>query len=110
MGILLSEIERRYDMRPSTAMKVMEISEIIDSIAKAEYAYGKTEWIPTNIALPSDSMDVLCHSDFGQVIGYYTPSTKQWFAIRLCVDPIEILVDAWMPLPTPYKENCDELD
>ena len=41
MGILLSEIERRYDMRPSTAMKVMEINEIIDSIVVHELCHIK---------------------------------------------------------------------
>ena len=52
MSILKSEIVRTYDTRPSTAGKIMDIAEIVDRVAKTEYARGRADaqshgkWIP----------------------------------------------------------------
>ena len=43
MGILRDEIQRLYDVRPSTVESIIDIIEIIDRIAKTEYLKGWTD-------------------------------------------------------------------
>ena len=56
-------------------------------------------WIPVTERLPEPRIDVWCNSDLGQMVGYYDEMIETWFGR----DYLELLVNAWMPLPEPFK-------
>ena len=56
-------------------------------------------WIPVTERLPEPRIDVWCNSDLGQMVGYYDETIETWFGR----DYLELLVNAWMPLPEPFK-------
>lgn len=56
-------------------------------------------WVPVTERLPEPRIDVWCNSDLGQMVGYYDETIETWFGR----DYLELLVNAWMPLPEPYK-------
>lgn len=65
----------------------------------------KQQWIPCTEKLPEPRIDVLCSTtDMGGcVIGYYEEHCNIWFAHIWWHDDIEMIVNAWMPLPPCYK-------
>jgi hypothetical protein len=64
------------------------------------------QWIPVTERLPEPRMDVWVNSDIGQIQGYYEENVKIWYAsFGQGRDYLELIVNAWMPLPEPYKEE-----
>ena len=63
------------------------------------------QWIPCTEKLPESGLSVLCSTtDMGGcVIGYYVEHCNLWFTHIWWHDDIEIIVNAWMPLPPRYK-------
>ena len=110
-GVLKTQMMRVYDVRPSTAEKMMDITEIVSNIAKAEYRRGKADaqqWIPCSERLPATNKDVLIQFYSNQAVGYvyddkwYINSGGDW---STDVFPGDEQPLAWMPLPEPYKER-----
>ena len=106
-GHLRETIMRVYDMRKTTAETVMDIAEMVDSVAKREYSRGRkdqseksNQWIPCSERMPEE-------------IGHYlvtieNSSKKRFVSITLkdlrgwvCYENII----AWQSLPPAYKEN-----
>lgn len=58
-------------------------------------------WIPVKVKLPEPRIDVWVSSDLGQMVAYYDETIGTWYGR----DYLELLVDAWMPLPEPYQKE-----
>lgn len=71
------------------------------AIDMAINALSEQQWIPVTKRLPEPRIDVWCNSDLGQMVGYYDETIETWFGR----DYLELLVNAWMPLPEPYREG-----
>lgn len=67
------------------------------------------QWIPVTERLPEPRTDVWVNSDIGQIQGYYEESVEIWYAsFGQGRDYLELIVNAWMPLPEPWKEGDSE--
>lgn len=65
---------------------------------------AQTQWIPCTEKLPEPRINVLCSTNnMGCVIGYYEEHANIWFAHIWWHEDIEMIVNAWMPLPPCYK-------
>ena len=65
------------------------------------------KWIPVSERLPEDRELVLCSSKRGGVFEgrYFDDETDcQWYAFRNDEFVRNDVIDAWMPLPKPYRE------
>lgn len=72
-------------------------------------AQPEQRWIPVSERLPEPRVDVWVNSDTGQIRGYYEEHVGVWYAsFGQGRDYLELIVNAWMPLPEPYKEGADE--
>lgn len=67
-------------------------------------------WIPVDKELPDSEDYVLVCDDDDVFIAYYQESNKRWLYDTDEGSYFTVRVDAWMPLPEPYKEEgaCDE--
>ena len=74
--------------------------EVIQIVTDAPTVNPEPHWIPVTERLPEPRIDVWCNSDLGQMVGYYDETIETWFGR----DYLELLVNAWMPLPEPFKE------
>ena len=72
---------------------------IIGTIDDAPTIEPEQHWIPCSERLPEPRIDVWCNSDLGQMTGFYDETTETWYR----GDYLELLVNAWMPLPEPYQ-------
>ena len=59
------------------------------------------QWIPVSERLPEPRIDVWVNSDLGQMVGYYDETVELWYGR----DYLELIVNAWMPLPSPYQKG-----
>lgn len=76
--------------------------EWTDEIIKAlPPAQPEPQWIPVEKELPEPRIDVWVNSDLGQMVGYYDEMVNLWYGR----DYLELIVNAWMPLPEAYKPN-----
>ena len=73
--------------------------EVIQIVTDAPTVNPEPHWIPVTERLPEPRIDVWCNSDLGQMVGYYDETIETWFGR----DYLELLVNAWMPLPEPFK-------
>lgn len=70
---------------------------------------AKPKWIPVTERLPEPRTDVWVNSDIGQIQGYYEENVKIWYAsFGQGRDYLELIVNAWMPLPEPYREEGEQ--
>lgn len=72
------------------------IGQCIDDTPTIE---PEPDWTPCSERLPEPRTDVWCNSDLGQMPGFYDETTETWYR----GDYLELLVNAWMPLPEPYQ-------
>lgn len=72
-------------------------------------ARPEQRWIPVSERLPEPRVDVWVNSDIGQIQGYYEEHVGVWYAsFGQGRDYLELIVNAWMPLPEPYREERTE--
>ena len=82
-----------------------EMGIIIDTKAE-EVAQPEQRWIPCSEKLPEPRVDVWVNSDIGQIQGYYEENVGVWYAsFGQGRDSLELIVNAWMPLPESYRED-----
>lgn len=75
-------------------------------LAELPSAQPEQRWIPVSERLPEPRVDVWVNSDIGQIQGYYEEHVGVWYAsFGQGRDYLELIVNAWMPLPEPYKEE-----
>ena len=65
-------------------------------------AQPEPQWIPVERELPEPRIDVWVNSDLGQMVGYYDETVELWYGR----DYLELIVNAWMPLPAPYQKGA----
>lgn len=74
-------------------------NEIIDTILQQQ-----TGWIPCSERLPEDESYVLVSEDGDDVyIAYFDLEKYDWYYTTYEGNCHKVKVDAWMPLPEPYK-------
>ena len=84
---------------------VVPVAEI-DWMPTIEPERKTGKWIPCSERLPEPRTDVWVNSDIGQIQGYYEENVKIWYAsFGQGRDYLELIVNAWMPLPKPYQED-----
>ena len=68
------------------------------------------QWIPVTERLPEPRTDVWVNSDIGQIQGYYEENAETWYAsFGQGRDYLELIVNAWTPLPEPWKEGENDV-
>ena len=63
------------------------------------------KWIPVNKGYPEDYQNVLVsfyESETFKAVNVAMRIDGNWY-LRLCEPPITLPINAWMPLPEPYK-------
>ena len=89
----------------------IDLSGFSDKLWKTAYERGKAEavrWIPVSEQLPEDEQEVLFSTKTGRVhLGrYYNDnSVNQWYSSLAKMRVWNNVVNAWMPLPEPYKDG-----
>lgn len=89
----------------------IDLSGFSDRLWKTAYERGKAEavrWIPVSEQLPEDEQEVLFSTKTGRVhLGrYYNDnSVNQWYSSLDKMRAWNNVVNAWMPLPEPYKDG-----
>lgn len=73
----------------------------LTQIQNAPTIEPELRWIPVKDKLPKPRINVWVSSDLGQMVAYYDDFVGTWYGR----DYLELLVDAWMPLPEPYKKE-----
>ena len=80
-----------------------DVYKALESVPSAQ---SKPRWIPVSERLPKPRIDVWVNSDIGQMQGYYEEHVGVWYAsFGQGRDYLELIVNAWMPLPEPYREE-----
>lgn len=101
VGEYLEAVKIVLDMETHNSIsKKMIISVCKWLVAIIEKAVSPYQWIPVSERLPEPRIDVWVNSDLGQMVGYYDEMVKLWYGR----DYLELIVNAWMPLPTPYTK------
>lgn len=72
-------------------------------LKKIEEAPVINQWIPCSERLPSQQQTVLIQ-DFGEITIGYLNAENRWRDLTNQADYLKG-VEAWMPLPEPYKED-----
>ena len=81
-------------------------TNVAKELAKLPSVQPEPQWIPVTERLPEPRTDVWVNSDIGQIQGYYEESVETWYAsFGQGRDYLELIVNAWMPLPEPYAER-----
>ena len=89
----------------------IDLSGFSDKLWHTAYERGKAEavrWIPVSEQLPEDEQEVLFSTKTGRVhLGrYYNDnSANQWYSSLDKMRAWNNVVNAWMPLPEPYKDG-----
>lgn len=91
-------IEKMYPFVSFGSVDYSELKRVVKSMPTIK---PSPHWIPVTKRLPEPRIDVWCNSDLGQMVGYYDETIETWFGR----DYLELLVNAWMPLPEPYREG-----
>jgi hypothetical protein len=76
-------------------------THVLAAIEGLPSAQPEPQWIPVEKELPEPRIDVWVNSDLGQMVGYYDEMVNLWYGR----DYLELIVNAWMPLPEAYKPN-----
>lgn len=100
----------KYCYRCNNVMGVKEILDLIDKYKEKASQPNKSEnptgWIPVTERLPKQQQRVLIQ-DFGQTTIGYLNAENRWRDLTNLDDYLKG-VEAWMPLPEPYKESEDK--
>lgn len=89
----------------------IDLSNFSDKLWRAAYERGKAEavrWILVSEQLPEDEQEVLFSTKTGWVhLGrYYNDnSVNRWYSSLEKMRAWNNAVNAWMPLPEPYKDG-----
>lgn len=79
----------------------IDIQDAENQLRKLPTIQPEPQWIPVERELPEPRIDVWVNSDLGQMTGYYDETVELWYGR----DYLELIVNAWMPLPEAYKPN-----
>jgi hypothetical protein len=94
-----------YDATRAMDLNYGQIMDYIDNLPSV--TPQEPRWIPVSERLPEDRELVLCSSKRGGVFEgrYFDDETDcQWYAFRNDEFVRNDVIDAWMPLPEPYRE------
>lgn len=85
-----------------SALPSEEKQELIGSIRALEKKVNSNSWIPCSKELPEEGKDVLVTTKYNSVHVAYRMDNKYY----IDADEIEN-IEAWQPLPEPYKKGDD---
>lgn len=94
-----ADLDKLNDVLKDINVKECPWFEVQDKHGNKAKYYREPQWIPCSERLPEPRIDVWCNSDLGQIPGFYDETTETWYR----GDYLELLVNAWMPLPEPYQ-------
>lgn len=92
-----------------TAQAVLK--QVIHDIEIMPSAQPEQRWIPVTESLPEDGQLVIFSTKTGRVHQgkyYVDNSVNQWYSALYKMRAWNNVVNAWMPLPEPYKERMEE--
>ena len=95
----IDALDKRFDNIPME--QTAEILKLRKDLRELPTIQPKPQWIPVEKELPEPRIDVWVNSDLGQMVGYYDDTVDLWYGR----DYLELIVNAWMPLPEAYKPN-----
>ena len=81
--------------------------EIADALRAIPSADRPQEWIPCSERLPNENEWVLCSCNNGFAISILKLKGKVWHKTE-SIEYLPKFVNAWMPLPKPWKGADDE--
>lgn len=108
---MLKRTMKNFDIEddPECQMELKAYQDIRDGIKEEPTIEPESQWIPVTERLPEPRTDVWVNSDIGQIQGYYEESVETWYAsFGQGRDYLELIVNAWMPLPKPYQEEGEQ--
>lgn len=120
MSIITEQIKRLRKYAGSRKGEIADIckdaAETIETLSEKVrtanmerlMAYYNGGWIPVKERLPEDEQEILFSTKTGRVhSGKYhdDDSANQWYSHRDKCRAWNNVVNAWMPLPKPYRED-----
>ena len=87
-----------------------DVEELLNSLQSTQPKPKTGKWIPVSERLPEDEQEILFSTKTGRVhSGKYhdDDSANQWYSYRDKARAWNNVVNAWMPLPDPWKEDKD---
>ena len=95
-----------YELNEHSKEAFTEIRRVLKAIPSADRPQG---WIPCSERLPNENEWVLCSCNNGFAILILKLKGKVWHKTE-AVEYLPKFVNAWMPLPTPWKGADDETE
>ena len=100
------DVKRAIDLIEDIACgegTVFEVSsDLVKAIKMAMNALEASEWIPVVERFPEEREVVLaCDNNGGITLAWY--QCGRWFRVTSFTGDRNYIVDAWMPLPEPYR-------
>ena len=98
----IDALDRIFDSIPME--QTTEILTFRRTLRELPSVQPEQKWIPVTEGLPEPRTDVWVNSDIGQIQGYYEENVEIWYAsFGQGRDYLELIVNAWMPLPKEYS-------
>ena len=99
--------DKRYITRSRTILSAIcrDMKSTMDSLPSAQ---PEQRWIPCSERLPEDEQPILFSTTTGRVHQgrfHRDNSVNRWYSSLDKMRAYNNVVNAWMPLPEPYKED-----
>lgn len=100
------EVENLLSVKPQTVTDFADKCKECGKILNETY---QQKWIPVSERLPKSLEDVLATDGVDMFVAFVREKTKgkyEWYSLDVNYDK-NTPIEAWMPLPQPYKEGSN---